>query len=50
MDYQQPTAGNVSEGRYAKEQLKIRKKAEEIRKRNLAAELRRKAQETKQKK
>ncbi|MCC8927290.1 hypothetical protein [Rhodococcus sp. I2R] len=50
MDYQQPTAGNVSEVRYAKEQLKIRKKAEEIRKRNLAAELRRKAQETKQKK
>ncbi|MFB9782837.1 MULTISPECIES: hypothetical protein [Rhodococcus] len=47
---QPPSMPNVSEVRYAKEQAKIRKRADDERKRNLAAELRRKALETKQSK
>lgn len=47
---QPPLVPNVSEVRYAKEQLKLRKRADEERKRNLVAEQRRKALETKQSK
>lgn len=47
---QPPLVPNISEVRYAKEQDKVRRKADEERRRNLAAESRRKAQETKQNK
>lgn len=47
---QPPLVPNVSEVRYAKEQANVRKRADEERKRNLAAEQRRKTQETKQSK
>lgn len=47
---QPPLVPNVSQVRYAKEQDKQRKRSDEERRRNLTAELRRKAQDTQQNK
>lgn len=47
---QPPLVPNVSEVRYAEEQKKLQRKRDEEREKNLAAEMRRKAMETKQQK
>ncbi|MFE1592868.1 hypothetical protein [Nocardia sp. NPDC058705] len=47
---QPPLTPQTSEVRYAKEQDKLRRQRDEERRKALAAEMRRKAQETKQKK
>ncbi|WP_161996004.1 hypothetical protein [Rhodococcus sp. YH1] len=45
---QPPLTPQTSEVRYAQEQRKIQRRRDEERKKNLAAEMRRKAQESKQ--
>ena len=47
---QPPLSPQISEQRYAEDQQKLQRKRDEERKKALAAEMRRKAQETKQNK